>query len=59
MITGINGSKTLIKHISSEHKCKFDRRKFNSNQCWNNDKCCACKKRHACEKRLCLESFYL
>ena len=50
MITGINGSKTLIKHISSEHKCKFHRRKFNSDQWWNNDKCCACKKRHTCEK---------
>ena len=59
MITGINGSKTLIKHISSEHKCKFDRKKFNSDQWWNNDKCCACKKRHTREKRSSLESFYL
>ena len=39
MITGINESKTLIKHISCKYKCKFDARKFNSNQWWNNDKC--------------------
>ena len=32
MITGINGSKTLTKHISCECKCKFDRTKCNSNQ---------------------------
>ena len=32
MITGINGSKTLPKHISCECKCKFDRTKCNSNQ---------------------------
>ena len=45
MITGINESKTLTKHISCECKCKFDGRKCNSNQKWNNDKCrCECKK---------------
>ena len=27
MIAGINESKTLIKHISCEYKCKFDGRK--------------------------------
>ena len=32
MITGINKSKTLKKHISYECKCKFDGTKFNSNQ---------------------------
>ena len=32
MITGINGSKTFIKHISCECKCTFDSRKCNSNQ---------------------------
>ena len=48
MITGINESKTL-KHISCESKCKFDWRKCNSDQWWNNDKC-ECKKRHVCEK---------
>ena len=38
MITGINESKTLKKHISCESKCKFDGRKFHSDQKWNNDK---------------------
>ena len=39
MITGINESKTLTKHISCKYKCKFDGRKGNSNQKWNNGKC--------------------
>ena len=30
MITGINESKTLTKHISCECKCEFDGRKYNS-----------------------------
>ena len=38
MITGINESKTLTEHISCELKCKFDGKKFNSNQWCNNDK---------------------
>ena len=38
MITGMNEFKTL-KHISPECKCKFDGRKCNSNQNWNNYKC--------------------
>ena len=33
LITGIT------KHISRECKCKFDSRKYNLNQKWNNDKC--------------------
>ena len=50
MITGINSSKTA-KYISWECKCKFDGRKCNSDQWWNNDKCrCECKKHHTCEK---------
>ena len=50
-ITGINGSKTLTKHISCQCKCKFDGRKHNSDQWWNNDKCQSeCKKHHVCEK---------
>ena len=45
MITGVNESKTLTKYISSECKCKFEGRKYNLNQKWNNDKCwCECKK---------------
>ena len=39
MITGIKKSKTLTKHISCECKCRFDGRKCNSDQWWNNDKC--------------------
>ena len=51
MITGINESETLTKHISCECKCRFDERKCNSNQRWNNGKCrCECKKRHVCGK---------
>ena len=51
MITGINESKTLTKHVSCECKCKFDWRKCNSNQKWNKNKCrCEFKKHHICEK---------
>ena len=39
IITGINELKTLTKHISCQCKCKFDGRKCNSVQRWNNDKC--------------------
>ena len=38
-ITGISEPKTLTKHISSKCKWKFDGRKCNSDQWWNNDKC--------------------
>ena len=39
MITGINESKTLTKHISCKCKCKFDGTKCESNLWWNNNKC--------------------
>ena len=39
MITGNNECKTLTKHIACEYKCRFDGKKYNSNQNWNNDKC--------------------
>ena len=39
MIGGINESKALTKHISCECRCKFDERKCNSDQWWNNNKC--------------------
>ena len=39
MITEINKSKTLTKHISCLCKCEFNEKKCNSNQWWNNDKC--------------------
>ena len=38
-MTGINESKILTKDISRECKCRFDGKKCNSDQCWNNDKC--------------------
>ena len=38
MITVIDQSKMLTKHLSCECKCKFDGRKCNSSQWWNNDK---------------------
>ena len=35
--------KPLIKNIPCEYKCKFDSRKYDSDQKWNNDKCrCEC-----------------
>ena len=51
MITGKSESKILTKDISCKCKCKFDGKKCNSDQWWNNDKClCECKKCHACKK---------
>ena len=54
MITGINKPKRLAKHITCECKCKFDDRKYNSNQKWNNNKCrYECKngkEHHVCKK---------
>ena len=37
MIAGVNESKALTKYISWKHKSKFDGRKCNSNQKWNNN----------------------
>ena len=39
MITGINELKTLIDHVLCEYQCRFDGRKCNSDQWWNNNKC--------------------
>ena len=39
MITGMNESKTLTKHISCKCECTFVGKKCNPNQKWNNDKC--------------------
>ena len=51
MITVINELKALIRHVSCECKYKFDKRKFNSNQWWNNDRCqYECKKHHIYKK---------
>ena len=54
MITRINEPKTLTKHISCKCKGKFDGRKYNSDQKWNNEKCwCERKnlKEHNCAKK--------
>ena len=37
MIAGVNESKASTKYISWKHKSKFDGRKCNSNQKWNNN----------------------
>ena len=51
IITGINEWKTL-KHISCGCKYRFDERKCNSDQWWNNNECrFEYKKRHVCEKK--------
>ena len=59
MITGINESKTLTKHISCKWTCKFDGRKCNSDQWWKNDKCDVSVKTSYLWKGLCLESCYV
>ena len=51
IVMGINESKTLTKHISCKCTCRFDGRKCNSDEWWNNHKCrCECKKRNVREK---------
>ena len=51
MITEINQSKKLTKHISCGCKCVFNEMKLESNQLLNNDKYwCEYKKHHICEK---------
>ena len=52
IITGINESETLTKHISYECKSRFPKKKCNPDQWRNNGKYqCECKKRHVCEKK--------
>ena len=51
IITETNKSKTSTKDKSYKCKCRFDGRKCNSDQWWNNDKHrCECKICHVCEK---------
>ena len=51
MIARIIESKTSTKHLLCKCVCRFDGRKWNSDQWWNNDTCrCECNKRHVCEK---------
>ena len=43
MITGMNESKTITKHISCNCKCKFHGKKYNLNQKWTKHKSyCEC-----------------
>ena len=56
MIAGINES--LTKHLSCECNCKFDGRKCNSNQRWNNSKWQSLKT-SCVQERLYLESCYV
>ena len=57
MITGINESKTLTKHIYCKCKYKFDGRNCNSNQKWSNDKCW-CESKNL-KKKSCLIKDYI
>ena len=48
---GNKSIENINRHISWECKCKFDGRKYNSNQWLNNNKYQGeCKKRHVCKK---------
>ena len=51
MIAGTNELEILTKDISYECKCKFDGKKFNSNQKWKTiNPNVSVKKQHICEK---------
>ena len=44
-IAGINESKSAVKHVSCNCKCRFNGIKYNSEQKWNYEQCqCECKK---------------
>ena len=58
MITGINKSRTLAKHIPCKCECKFDNKKCNSSQKWSKNRCqCECKKNIVCATKMHLESW--
>ena len=51
MITKMNETKSLIKYISCDCKCKFNGTTCNSNEKWNNETCqCECKNYHKYKK---------
>ena len=56
MITGINESIILTKHVSCECKCKLDRTKYNSNQWWITINVDVSVKSIIYVKKICLES---
>ena len=57
MISTINESKTLTEHMSCKCKFKFESKKYNANQKWNNNECwCDCEHvKNICEKESYLE----
>lgn len=64
MIKETNESKTLVKHISRECRCELDRRKCNSRQKWDNNKCqneyekpCVAKASDRIKHRSCEENY--
>ena len=51
MITNRKETKTLVKHISCDFKCKLNSLTCNSNQKWKKKTCrCECKKYCTCKK---------
>ena len=57
MIARINESRTLTKHISCKCNCKFDGRKFNSNQNWN-EELCQCERKNSSKHHVC-KKYYI
>ena len=50
VVTNKNKTKTIIKHVLSVFKCKFNGTICNSNQTCNNKTCqCECKNYHKCK----------
>ena len=56
IITEINKSKTLTKHILCNCRCSFDSRKLNSNQKRDNDKC-QCESKKPVKRYVCKEDY--
>ena len=51
MITKIDKTKSFVKNISCDYKCKFSSTTCNSDQNWNSDKCqYECKRYHTCKE---------
>ena len=57
MIARITKSRTLTKHILRKCKCKFDDRKCNLNQKWDNSKCC-CECNNPKEHCVCKNGYF-
>ena len=59
MITWINESKTLTRHMSCECTYKFDGRKYNSNQKWITINVDIITKKHHTYEKIYLERCYM